>query len=60
MLLQLWNFLQNRKTYIVAVLTLIYATLGLWLHFMTMEQAMPYFLAGLGVIGFRSALKKLQ
>lgn len=58
MIIKLWNLLQGKKTYLVALATVAYAGLGLLLHFMTMSQAMPYLLAAAGTIGFRSAMNK--
>jgi hypothetical protein len=58
MIMKLWNLLQGKKTYLAALATLLYAGLGIYLHFMTYTMAMPYVLSALGAIGFRSAMKK--
>lgn len=58
MIMKLWNLLQGKKTYLVALATLAYVGLGLLLHFMTMQQAMPYVLSAGVTIGFRSAMNK--
>lgn len=59
-MLKLWNYLQGRKTYLVALATLVYAWVGYYLHFVSLADAVNYTLAALGTIGFRSALNKLQ
>jgi hypothetical protein len=59
MLLKLWLLLQGKKVYITAFATILYAALGLALHHLSWNEAMPYIFAGLGAIGFRSALKKI-
>ena len=50
--------INGNKTYIVAGLTIAYALLGMWLGDMTWAHAIELILAGLGVMGFRSAMKK--
>ena len=57
-IMKTWSLLQGKKTYLVALATLLYAGLGLGLHFMTMQDAMPYVLSAAAAIGFRSAMKK--
>lgn len=58
MITKLWNLLDGKKTYLVALATLAYAGLGLLLHFMTMTEAMSYVLSACGAIGFRHAMSK--
>lgn len=52
--------LDGKKTYIVAGLTILYAIVGLLIGQLQVSQAIELILAGLGGIGIRSAISKLQ
>lgn len=55
---KLWSFLQGKKTYLTALGMIVYALLGLYLGYLTQQQAAMYIFAALGMIGFRSAMNK--
>ena len=50
------NFLQGKKTYIVVGATLVYAVLGVVLHFMDMHTAIGVVLGALGLAGLRNGV----
>lgn len=52
--------LGGNKTYVVAALTAVYAILGAALGHLGVDQAIQLLLVAGGMVGFRSALKKLE
>ena len=52
--------LGGNKTYLVAALTAVYAILGAVLGHLSVDQMIQLLLATGGMVGFRSALKKLE
>jgi hypothetical protein len=52
------NKVNGNKTYIVAGLTIAYAIIGVFIGQMEWDAAIKLILAGLGAVGFRSALSK--
>lgn len=55
---ELWTYLQGKKTYIVCMITIVYAVSGWYTKFLPAQEAMNDILIALGGIGFRSALNK--
>lgn len=54
-LLNLWQFLKGKKTFIVCIMTVAYAAFGYWKGFITGEQAFQLLsTAGIGA-GIRGA-----
>ena len=52
--------LNGNKTYVVGVLTVLFGVLGLFLGEFDLVQAGGFASAGLAMLGFRSALKKVE
>ena len=50
----------GNKTYLVAGLLILYAVIGVFIGQMEWGHALELILAGLGVFGFRSAIKKVE
>ena len=54
------TWVNGNKTYIVAGLTILYELIGMFIGQMQLGHAVELILAGLGVLGFRSAIKKME
>ena len=54
----MFDWLDGKKTYIVALSTIIYAGVGLWSGTLDANTAVMMILAALGGAGFRSAMNK--
>lgn len=52
--------IDGKKTYLSSGGIILFAFLGLYFKFLTPQEAMDHFFAALGMIGFRSALNKLN
>ena len=52
--------INGNKTYIVAVLVILYAALSVYFNQMNPDQAIGWVLGSGALVGIRSALKKLQ
>lgn len=52
--------LDGNKTYITAILIVVYAALGLFLGYHSVDDAIKMILGALGLIGVRSAIKKVE
>ncbi len=52
--------INGNKSYLVAILTVIYAALSVYFGKMTPDQAYGWMLASGALVGIRSALKKLE
>ncbi len=50
------NFLNGKKVYLVALITIIYSLAGAYLKFIPWQTAIDQVLAALGAIGFRHAM----
>lgn len=50
--------LYGRKTYLVAVVSVGYALAGLWLGYLSQDEAVQYVFAGLGLGSLRAAVDK--
>ncbi len=50
------SILPGKKTYIAAALLVVYAILSVYLGKMTVAQAIPWVLNGLGFAGLRAAI----
>lgn len=52
--------LNGNKVYLTAALTAIYAIIGLMLNLHDLNQTVELLIAAGGMVGFRSALKKIE
>ena len=52
--------IDGRKTFIIAFLTLLYAILGFILKLHDAQRTLDLILLALGMITFRSAMKKME
>lgn len=59
-MLKLINFLNGKKVYIVAIVTIIWAVVGLALKQIDFAAFIGYLVVAGNAIGFRSALNKVQ
>jgi type IV secretory pathway VirB2 component (pilin) len=60
MLTKLWSLLQGKKSYIVAVLSVLYAVLAVYFHQMDWQQAVQWVFGAGALVAVKSALVKLQ
>ena len=56
--MKLLERVDGNKTYVIALLTVLYAVVGVFIGQLTWEHAIELALAGLAAAGFRSALNK--
>jgi len=54
------SFLNNKKTYGVAALMVIYALASVYFHQMTVEQALGWLLGSGGLASLRHSIDKIQ
>lgn len=55
-----WDFINGRKTYIVGCAMIAWAFIGLWGGAHDQEAARLMILNGLGIMGIRHGISKLQ
>ena len=53
------SFLSGKKTYLAAGVMALYALIGILTGWITWEQAVQLFLNAAGLIGLRSAIRKI-
>ena len=56
--MELLQRVDGKKTYIVGGLTILYGVIGLFIEQIGWDEALNLILAGLAMLGFRSALNK--